>query len=57
MVGLRHGARLARRPIRRVSLFARHVLFLGDVSSLRAVVSGTARLSQGVRREAESEGS
>lgn len=38
-------------------LFARHVLFLGDGSSLRAVMSGTARLGQGVRREAESEGS
>src|SRR3954453_12873385 len=38
-------------------LFARHVLSLGDASSLRAVVNGTARLGQGVRREAESEGS
>src|SRR5262245_2949359 len=38
-------------------LFARHVLCLGDASSLRAVVNGTARLGQGVRREAESEGS
>ncbi len=39
------------------SLFARHVLSLGDESSLRAVVNGTARLGQGVRRETESEGS
>jgi hypothetical protein len=38
-------------------LFVRHVLDLGDASSLRAVVTGTARLGQGVRREAESEGS
>ena len=38
-------------------MFARHVLSLGDASSLRAVVNGTARLGQGVRREAESEGS
>ena len=38
-------------------LFARHVLSLGDGSSLRAVVNGTARLGQGVRRETESEGS
>lgn len=38
-------------------LFARHVLSLGDGSSLRTVMSGTARLGQGVRREAESEGS
>jgi hypothetical protein len=38
-------------------LFARHVLSLGDESSLRAMVNGTARLGQGVRREAESEGS
>ncbi len=38
-------------------LFARHVLSLGDESSLRAVVNGTARLGQGVRRETESEGS
>ena len=38
-------------------LFARYVLSLGDESSLRAVVNGTARLGQGVRREAESEGS
>lgn len=39
-------------------LFVRQdVLSLGDVSSLRAVVNGTARLGQGVRREAESEGS
>ena len=37
-------------------LFARHVLSLGDASSLRAVMGGTARLGQGVRREAESEG-
>jgi hypothetical protein len=36
-------------------LFARHVLSLGDASSLRAVVNGTARLGQGVRREAESD--
>src|ERR1051326_7030990 len=42
---------------RRGYLFARHVLGLGDGSSLRAVVTGTARLGQGVRREAESEGS
>jgi hypothetical protein len=40
-----------------VFLFARHVLSLGDGSSLRTVMSGTARLGQGVRREAESEGS
>ncbi len=38
-------------------LFARHALNLGDVSSLRTVMSGTARLGQGVRCEAESEGS
>jgi len=38
-------------------LFARHVLFLGGASPLRAVVSGTARLGQGVCREVESEGS
>ena len=38
-------------------LFARHVLNLEGESPLRAVVTGTARLGQGVRREAESEGS
>ena len=38
------------------SLFVRHVLDLGDASSLRAVVTGTARLGQGVRREANRKG-
>lgn len=38
-------------------LFARHVLNLGGASPPRAVMTGTARLGQGVRREAESEGS
>jgi hypothetical protein len=33
------------------------VLDLGDRSSLQAVVSGIARLGQGFRREADSEGS
>jgi hypothetical protein len=36
---------------------ARHVVSLGGVSSLRAVMTGTASRSKGVRREAESEGS
>jgi len=39
------------------NLFARHVLYLGGENSLRAVMSGTARLGQGVHREVESEGS
>ena len=38
-------------------LFARHVLNSGGASPLWAVVTGTTRLGQGVRREAESEGS
>jgi hypothetical protein len=38
-------------------LFARHVLNLGGASPLWAAMTGTARLGQGVRREAESEGS
>ena len=38
-------------------LFARHVLVLESESLLRAVVSGTARLGQGVHREVKSEGS
>ena len=36
---------------------ARHVVYLGGESPLRAVMAGTASLSKGVRREAESEGS
>jgi len=36
---------------------ARHVVYLGGESPLRAVMTGTARRSKGVRREAESEGS
>jgi hypothetical protein len=40
-----------------VFLFARHVMNPGGVSPLWAVVTGTTRLGQGVRREAESEGS
>ena len=38
-------------------LCARHVVNLGGASPLRAVMTGTARLGKGVRREAESEGS
>ena len=40
-----------------VTWYARHVVFLGGASPLRAVMTGTARLGKGVRREAESEGS
>src|SRR5579862_5766931 len=36
---------------------ARHVVCLGGESPLRAATSGTDRLSKGVGREAESEGS
>ena len=36
---------------------ARHVVYLGGASPLRAEVTGTASRSKGVRREAESEGS
>jgi hypothetical protein len=36
---------------------ATHVECLGGESPLRAVMSGTVRLSKGVGREAESEGS
>ena len=36
---------------------ARHVVYLGGVSPLRAVMTGTASRSKGVCREAESEGS
>ena len=39
------------------TLCARHVVILGGASPLRAVMTGTARLGKGVRREAESEGS
>ena len=38
-------------------LCATHVMCLGGASPLRAVMSGTVRLSKGVGREAESEGS
>ena len=38
-------------------LCARHVVYLGGESPLRAVMTGTASRSKGVRREAESEGS
>src|SRR5438270_10641373 len=38
-------------------LCAPHVMCLGGESPLRAVMSGTVRLSKGVGREAESEGS
>ena len=38
-------------------LFARHVMRVGGVSPLRAVMVGTARAGQGVHREVESEGS
>jgi hypothetical protein len=38
-------------------LCARHVVNLGGASPLRAVMTGTASRSKGVRREAESEGS
>jgi len=38
-------------------LFARHVMCVGGVSPLRAVMVGTARAGQGVHREVESEGS
>ena len=46
-----------RMKVLRVLCLPGNVLSLGDASSLRAVVDGTARLGQGVRREAESEGS
>lgn len=39
------------------ALCARHVARLGGASPPRAVMTGTARLGKGVRREAESEGS
>ena len=38
-------------------LFVRHVMRVGGVSPLRAVMTGTARAGQGVYREVESEGS
>jgi hypothetical protein len=38
-------------------LCARHAVNLGGVSPLRAVMTGTASRSKGIRREAESEGS
>ena len=38
-------------------LCARHVVYLGGASPLRAVMTGTASRSKGVRREAESGGS
>ena len=38
-------------------LYAVHVVCLGGASPLRAVMSGTVRLSKGVGRKAESEGS
>src|SRR5437588_10046829 len=43
--------------LRRLLLCARHVVCLGGESPLRAATSGTVRLSKGVGREAESEGS
>jgi len=43
--------------IRALFLCARHVVYLGGESPLRAVMTGTASRSKGVRREAESEGS
>jgi hypothetical protein len=42
---------------RRFALCAGHVVIPGGASPLRAVMTGTARLGKGVRREAESEGS
>ena len=39
------------------ALCARHVVYLGGASPLRAEMTGTASRSKGVRREAESEGS
>jgi hypothetical protein len=47
------------RPDPRTAFFlcARHVVNLGGASPLRAVMTGTASRSKGVRREAESEGS